>query len=79
MIYKPGDIFYVSKVDVANEDYEGAVICVEDSDGCSCNKCVFSEDREGGSSCPAKCYDEHPCYHSDRGDEFNVHFEKYNQ
>lgn len=66
MIYKPNDIF--------TDEFVGAVRCVKDTDGCGCNKCVFSED--GISSCPERCYDEHPCYHSDRGDDIDVHFEK---
>lgn len=66
-IYKPGDIF--------EDQFIGRVKCVEDR-GCGCNKCAFSEDMGSGASCSPRCYDEHPCYHSDRGDNLDVRFEK---
>lgn len=64
-IYKPGEVF---------SHYEfGTLKCVLDKND-SCSKCIFSEDGE--SSCPPKEYNRHPCYHTDRGDEVDVHFIK---
>ena len=68
MEYKVGEVFYSPEVD-------GRVKCVEDANGQSCALCAFSEDRACGASCPAKSYDWHPCYHSDREDGRDVHFE----
>lgn len=64
MIYKPGETF---------NHYElGLVKCVCDKQG-SCEDCIFGIE---GSSCDPKEYNSHPCYHTDREDEFDVHFIK---
>ena len=65
MMYKVGEVFYSHEVDAQ-------VKCVEDV-GTSCAHCVFNEE---GESCPAKSYNWHPCYHSDREDGKDVHFVK---
>jgi len=69
MIYKPGDVF--------TDPYHGAVKCVADDgtfSGCGCDLCAFSQ--EGDTACTEREYDMHPCYHSDRGDDLDVHFVK---
>ena len=65
MIYKPNDTFL----------NRGKLLkCVLDNDS-SCEHCVFNDE---GGSCPAREYDRHPCYHTDRGDEHDVHFVEAN-
>lgn len=63
MIYKVNEVFY-------SEEANALVKCVKDC-GTDCSDCVFNEE---GSSCPPKSYNWHPCYHTDRGDEHDVHF-----
>lgn len=63
MIYNIGDVFY-------SDEVNARVKCVKDFSS-SCEHCVFNE---CGNSCPNKSYDRHPCYHTDRGDEHDVHF-----
>ena len=62
MIYKPNETFRC----------DGAILkCVLDKKGTTCDDCVFGID---GGSCTEREYNRHPCYHTDRGDEHNVHF-----
>lgn len=70
MEYKIGEVFF-------DENLHANVRCVKDEvkDGINrgCSRCIFSENYLDGASCPR--YD-HPCYHSDREDGQDVHFEK---
>lgn len=63
MVYKIGEVWY-------SDEVEAYVKCVHDEHA-DCSDCVFSED---GWSCPPKCYNRHPCYHTDRNDSDDVHF-----
>ena len=73
MEYKIGEVFFC-------DELHANVRCVKDEkkNGCliSCSRCIYSEDYMSGTSCPAKSYDGHPCYHSDREDGQDVHFER---
>lgn len=52
----------------------GLIRCVLDPPGCnSCAECVFGQD---GEACPERVYDAYPCYHADREDGNDVHYEK---
>ena len=70
MEYKVNEVFF-------DEGLHAKVRCVKDEvkNGCvrSCSRCIYSEDYLSGASCPRG---EHPCYHSDREDGQDVHFEK---
>ena len=70
MYYKIGEVFY-------DDELHANVRCVKDDvkNSCllSCSRCVYSEDYSDGASCLKYI---HPCYHSDREDGQNVHFEK---
>lgn len=68
MEYKVGEVFY-------SQELAASVRCVADNGNSSCERCVFND---GGGACPAKGYDRHPCYHSDRSDGTDVHFETTN-
>ena len=68
MMYKVGEVWL-------SDEVGGYVKTVLDEHG-SCEHCVFSEDQGCSASCPAKSYDWHPCYHSDREDDKDVHFVK---
>jgi hypothetical protein len=67
MEYKLGEVWFSDEINCY-------VKTVRDEHG-SCEHCVFSEDKASGASCPAKSYDWHPCYHSERKDGNDVHFE----
>lgn len=66
MEYKVGEVWL-------SDEVGGYVKTVLDEHG-SCEHCVFSEDQECSASCPAKSYNWHPCYHSEREDGKSVHF-----
>lgn len=70
MEYKIGEVFY-------DAELHANVQCVKDEtkNGClrGCSHCIYSENYAEGASCPR--YDK-PCYHSDREDGEDVHFEK---
>ena len=52
----------------------GNIRCVMDIPGRnSCDECVFGQD---GGACPERVYDAYPCYHADRTDGNDVHYEK---
>lgn len=67
MEYKLGEVWF-------SDEINRYVKTVRDEHG-SCEHCEFSEDKACGASCPAKSYDWHPCYHSEREDGQDVHFE----
>lgn len=73
MEYKVGEVFF-------DEELHANVRCVKDEvkNGClqSCSHCIFSENYMAGAPCPPRSYNEHPCYHSEREDGQDVHFEK---
>ena len=73
MEYKIGQVFF-------DEELHANVRCVRDEvkNGVnqSCCFCIYSEDYLSGASCPAKGYNQHPCYNADRDDKENVHFER---
>lgn len=71
MEYKVGQVWF-------SDEFGGYVKTVLDENG-SCSHCVFSEDKECGASCPAKSYNSHPCYCSEREDGKSVHFEEATQ
>ena len=67
MEYKIDEIFF-------DDELHANVRCVKDEEKKSgCCRCIFSENYLDGSSCPRY---NHPCYHSDREDGQDVHFEK---
>lgn len=66
MEYKVGEVWL-------SDEVGGYVKTVLDEHG-SCEHCVFSEDQGCSASCPAKSYNWHPCYQSDREDGNSVHF-----
>ena len=66
MEYRIGEVWL-------SDEIGSYVECVKDQKS-SCEHCVFNED---GGSCPAKSYNWHPCYHSDREDGEDVHFVHY--
>jgi hypothetical protein len=52
----------------------GNIRCVMDIPGRnSCDECVFGQD---GGACPERVYNAYPCYHADRTDGNDVHYEK---
>lgn len=50
------------------------IVCVEDKPGCcGCTHCVFGLN---GAACPERVATDYPCYHSDRSDGKDVHYER---